>query len=234
MELNMERVDGTFFAGCKHPVEFVFIRHGESEGNAAGVFQGLLDFPLTDRGREQARLRGKQLQSLPCCAYPNKVGVFSSPMGRARETAELVAQTAGFAPPAIVQDLTELDTGVWTGKAWAAVRSEANELWPYFRAKSWAAIPEAESESALYERAMNAWKYLRDQSIVQNLQTVVAVSHAGFMQWLFRVTLGCTSWFPLIPVHNCGMFRFKVEPIKGHAAYVAWETIDEPLPSVSL
>ena len=230
MNATTERVDGTFFQDLIQPVEFVFIRHGESEGNANGVFQGLLDFPLTDRGREQARLRGQQLRSLPFCSRSELVGLYTSPMGRARETAELIAETAGFARPLVVPALTELDTGVWTGKAWADVRSEANELWPRFRAKSWAAIPQAESEEALYQRALLSWSFLRDQAIEHNLHGVIAVSHAGFLQWLFRVTMGCKSWFPLIPVQNCGMFRFKVEPIAHHPAYIAWETINEPLP----
>jgi len=230
MESTVKRVDGAFFKNLKHPVEFVFIRHGESEGNANGVFQGLLDYPLTDRGREQARLRGRQLKSLPFCAKPELVGLYTSPMGRARETAELIAETAGFAKPLVLPSLTELDTGVWTGKSWADVQSEDNELWPHFRSKSWSAVPEAESETALYERALAAWAYVRDQAEAQTLHGVIAVSHAGFLQWLFRVTFGCRSWFPLIPVHNCGMFRFKVEPIRNHAAYTAWDTINEPLP----
>jgi len=230
MDTQFTRVDGAFFQTLKHPVEFVFIRHGESEGNTNGVFQGLLDFPLTERGREQARQRGWQLLKLPFCASPDRVGIFTSPMGRARETAELIAEVAGFTKPRVVPDLIELDTGVWTGKAWADVRSEANELWPHFRSKSWTAIPEAESEEALYNRAYNAWSYLRDQAVERNLLAVVAVSHAGFLQWLFRITFGCRSWFPLIPIQNCGMFRFKVEPIEQHSAYIAWDTINEPLP----
>jgi broad specificity phosphatase PhoE len=232
MNIMLERVGGDFFQNLKHPVEFVFIRHGESEGNANGVFQGLLDYPLTDRGREQARLRGRQLQALPFCSKPDLVGLYTSPMGRARETAELIAESAGFVKPQVVPSLTELDTGVWTGKAWADVKSETNDLWPHFRSKSWAAIPEAESETALYDRALASWAFLRDQAIEHNLHGVIAVSHAGFLQWLFRVTFGCRSWFPLIPVHNCGMFRFKVEPIgKQHSPYVAWDTINEPLPA---
>jgi len=229
-DLSLGKVDGLFFQNLKHPVEFVFVRHGESEGNANGVFQGLLDFPLTERGREQARQRGRQLLKLPFCANPERVGIFTSPMGRARETAELIAEVAGFGTPQVVQSLTELDTGVWTGKAWADVHSDTDGLWPHFRSKSWTAIPEAESEDTLYTRAYDAWSLLRDQAVEHNLHAVVAVSHAGFLQWLFRITFGCRSWFPLIPIQNCGMFRFKVEPIKQHPAYIAWDTINEPLP----
>lgn len=230
MNSSFERVDGAFFEKLKHPVEFVFIRHGESEGNANGVFQGLLDYPLTDRGREQARLRGRQLQSEPFCSKPLLVGLYTSPMNRARETAELIAETAGFIKPQVLSSLTELDTGVWTGKTWADVRSEPDELYDHFRSKSWAAIPEAETEEMLYHRALETWMYLRDQTIEKDLHGVIAVSHAGFMQWLFRVTFGCRSWFPLIPVQNCGMFRFKAEPIQHHPAYVAWDSINEALP----
>jgi len=41
--------------------EFVLIRHGESTWNAAGLWQGQGDPPLSDRGRSQARLLAKRL-----------------------------------------------------------------------------------------------------------------------------------------------------------------------------
>ena len=61
------------------------IRHGESEGNALRVVQGQGgDYALTARGREQAQSVGKLLDSLPV------ISIFSSPLRRARETAELI------------------------------------------------------------------------------------------------------------------------------------------------
>lgn len=231
MQIANQRVDGSFFQNLKTPAEFIFIRHGESEGNFSGIFQGLQEFPLTERGREQARIRGRQVRTLPFCSEPCQVGLYASPLGRARETAELIAEFAGFSEPNIAPILKELDTGIWTGKSWVNAKNDDSELWSHFQSESWAAIPEAESEAGLYARAFEAWTFLRDQVHEHALRSVIAVTHGGFLQWLFKVTQGCMSWFPLMPAHNCGMFCFKVEPYRTHPAYIAWETIDEDLPS---
>ncbi|MFQ3547825.1 MAG: histidine phosphatase family protein, partial [Termitinemataceae bacterium] len=99
------------------------------------------------------------------------------------------------------------------------------------------AVPGAESEAALYERALAAWTYLAQSATERNLRTLVVVTHGGFMQWIVRTTFGCRTWFPLLPVHNCGMFRCKVEPVPGKNPFFAWEGLDEPLsdlPAASL
>ena len=66
-------------------------RHGQTERNAEGRYQGSLDSPLTSVGRAQARataeaMRGRGVQRLMC-----------SPLGRARHTARVVAEAVGLA-----------------------------------------------------------------------------------------------------------------------------------------
>jgi broad specificity phosphatase PhoE len=66
---------------------FVFLRHGESIGNAQSRWQGQSDYALTEKGRSQARALAERWQA-------EKVkfdAVISSPLSRARETAEIVA-----------------------------------------------------------------------------------------------------------------------------------------------
>ena len=70
--------------------ELILIRHGQSTANASGVWQGRLDFPLSDTGREQAAHAGKALAATRVDA------IYASPLSRAYETAELVAREAGF------------------------------------------------------------------------------------------------------------------------------------------
>lgn len=70
--------------------ELVLVRHGQSTANAAGVWQGQLDFPLSDEGREQARHAGRALAAQPFDA------LYTSPLSRAYETAEIIAREAGF------------------------------------------------------------------------------------------------------------------------------------------
>ena len=72
------------------PQELVLIRHGESTANATGVWQGQLEFPLSEEGRRQARLAGRAL------AGEAFDGLYSSPLSRAYETAEIIARDTVF------------------------------------------------------------------------------------------------------------------------------------------
>ncbi len=70
---------------------FLYLRHGETDWNLAGRAQGASDVPLNDRGREQARDAARVLAGLA-------IGpIVASPLGRARETAAIVADTLGVA-----------------------------------------------------------------------------------------------------------------------------------------
>ena len=70
--------------------ELLLIRHGQSTANATGVWQGQMEFPLSEIGRRQARCAGRAL------AGERFDGIYSSPLGRALETAEIIAREAAF------------------------------------------------------------------------------------------------------------------------------------------
>jgi probable phosphoglycerate mutase len=70
---------------------FVIVRHGETEWNNLGRQQGHLDSPLTPRGRRQAEAMAAGLSSF------RFDGFFSSDLGRARETAAIIARALGLA-----------------------------------------------------------------------------------------------------------------------------------------
>ena len=74
-------------SGERPVYQFVFLRHGESLGNAQSRWQGQSDYPLTDKGRAQAQALAKRWKS----EHVKFDGIFASPLGRARETAEIVA-----------------------------------------------------------------------------------------------------------------------------------------------
>ena len=88
--------------------EVLLVRHGETDDNAAGRFQGRRDTLLNERGREQSRalaqrLRGEHLQAL-----------YTSPLQRARATAEIIGTALGL-EPVVDERLVEVDTGDWSG-----------------------------------------------------------------------------------------------------------------------
>jgi probable phosphoglycerate mutase len=94
-------------------------RHGQTEWNLAGRRQGRLDSPLTTLGELQARQNAGLLRSAD-------VGtIFCSPLGRARRTAELIAEVVGL-PVQVIDGLAELDHGEWSG----LTSAEIDAGWP--------------------------------------------------------------------------------------------------------
>ncbi len=91
-----------------HPELFI-LRHGETQWNRRGWFQGRKDSPLTEKGRQQAANQRKLLNTIDIAPR----NVFASPLGRAVETARLAVPFGGCA----VEDdrLQEIDFGEWEG-----------------------------------------------------------------------------------------------------------------------
>ncbi len=90
-------------------MKLLLARHAESAWNAERRFQGRTDVGLSEAGREQATALGKALAR-------RRVGaIYSSPMARARETAEIVARETGLTI-AVVGELRELSLGTWEGR----------------------------------------------------------------------------------------------------------------------
>jgi ribonuclease H / adenosylcobalamin/alpha-ribazole phosphatase len=114
------------------PTTTLLLRHGATELSAERRFSGRGDVALTKEGIRQAGLAARRL-----AADPGVDVVVSSPLQRARHTAEAVAEAAGAA--LIVDDsLVEADFGAWQGLTFA----EASERWPDELA-AWLASPDA-------------------------------------------------------------------------------------------
>jgi probable phosphoglycerate mutase len=114
------------------PTTTLLLRHGATELSAARRFSGRGDIALTKEGVRQARLAARRL-----AAEPGVDVVVTSPLQRARHTAEAVAEATGA--PLIVDDgLIEADFGAWQGLTVA----EARERWPEELA-AWVASPDA-------------------------------------------------------------------------------------------
>ena len=87
------------------------VRHGESEANAAGVFAGQTDSPLTARGRAQAAAVAAALARLPIDR------VVASDLSRTRDTAAAIATLHGLTVETH-PELREIDVGAAAGKRW--------------------------------------------------------------------------------------------------------------------
>jgi broad specificity phosphatase PhoE len=94
-------------------LEILIARHGQNEDNVNGILNGHRDLPLTDLGREQARQLGQGIEE----ANLEFDAVYSSPLIRAYETAEIASRVAHLPAPEKMDLLIERDFGVMTGKS---------------------------------------------------------------------------------------------------------------------
>ena len=96
----------------------LLIRHGQSEWNADGRWQGQADPPLTDLGRHQALHAARNLGTVDA--------IVASDLQRASETALIIAEALGVGPVVLEPGLRERDAGEWSG----LTRAEIERDWP--------------------------------------------------------------------------------------------------------
>ncbi|MFL1997495.1 histidine phosphatase family protein [Lysinibacillus irui] len=148
------------------------LRHGETNYNREGRYQGQLDSPLTELGREQVQQHARMLKTLIGDATDWKI--VTSPLGRAMQSTALLCETIGYDVNDVEQDhrLTEVAVGQWAGLTMA----EIQHTWPdlladtdvfnwYFRA------PGGERYEAVVSR-LTSW--LED---IQQYSKLIVVSH---------------------------------------------------------
>ena len=149
-------------------------RHGETDYNRLGRFQGLGSVPLNDTGRAQAAT----LAAL--AATHGFAELWSSPLARARETAAIVGDACHLVPREDVR-LVETDTGAWTDRWFSEIRVEDPAGFAaYERADPDFAYPGGESFRHQTERVMEA---LRE--IAQGPRPVLVVCHAMAIRLAF-------------------------------------------------
>ncbi|HEX3406520.1 MAG TPA: histidine phosphatase family protein [Caulobacteraceae bacterium] len=147
------------------------VRHGQTEMNVEGRFNGRIDSALTARGEAQARRLGERLREL-AADIGGDWAIVPSPAGRARRTAELIAETSGLALGAGDERLAEWDFGPWEGltrEEIVALRPDLADVRAFFLRNS-----DAES----YERLSGRVRSWMDEALA-SAQHHVAVSHAG-------------------------------------------------------
>jgi len=140
-----------------------FVRHGESEANAAGIAAGGgLDVDLTEDGRHQAKKVGEDLRD-------KKIElIVSSPMKRAKNTAKIIAEVIGYDTGKIVinESFTERHLGDMTGAKKELIKTyyDANIL-----------PPGGETTESMHRRIIEGLEWLKSQPA----DRIALVSHGG-------------------------------------------------------
>jgi len=158
-------------------------RHGETDWNRDGIWQGWADPPLNETGRSQARELADQLRDVPFDA------VYASDLRRASETAEIVAAPHGV-PVVVDAGLREIDIGSWSG----LTRAEIEARFPTGER------PDGETRDEHATRVLAAVERIARANPERR---VLLVTHGGTM----RALHGHVSDEPFHPVANCGVLE---------------------------
>ena len=146
-------------------------RHGETDWNREGRFQGWADPPLNATGRAQAVDLSVQLMAEELAA------VYSSPLRRAYETAEVVAASRGL-EPVTVDALREVDVGSWSGLSRAEIEQRFPEQYARWLdyGQGW---EDGETYEQMVDRVVEALQELADG---RDGERILAVTHGGPMR----------------------------------------------------
>ncbi len=159
----------------------ILVRHGQTDENVNGRISGQGPVPLNARGQEQVRLAGEVLAPL------GVTRLFSSPVVRARQTAEILAERLQLGIEA-VPDLREVGYGDWEGKHFNEVRGQlaAQQI---FHDPVNAVFPNGESLPGVQQRGVRVIETIRHTS---PRGVAVLVSHGDVIRTVLAHYLGMT------------------------------------------
>ncbi|MBW4509196.1 MAG: histidine phosphatase family protein [Scytonematopsis contorta HA4267-MV1] len=186
--LNQTQHMGEIFPSLRpghQGVRLLLVRHGETEWNRQGKFQGLIDVPLNDNGRVQAQ---KASQFLKEVALNFAV---SSPMLRPKETAEIILQSHNNVKLELQDGLKEISHGLWEGKFEKEIEQEfPGELERWRTVPASVQMPEGENLQQVWERSTATWQAIVQSAIEKQLQTGLVVAHDATNKTLLCHILG--------------------------------------------
>jgi len=166
------------------PTRLILVRHGETDWNSGGRYQGHSDVGLSEAGRWQAarlreRFRGERIDAF-----------YASDLHRAMETAAIIAEPHGKAV-CPVPALREINFGYWEGLTHsqiAAIYPQELERWLFGAGD--AVVPGGESFAQVRQRA---WRALEEMVKAHRGQTILAVSHGGTIRAVLCAALNMVT-----------------------------------------
>ena len=160
--------------------KIVFIRHGQTEWNITGRYQGQSDVPLSELGIEQAKKLAAQFPA------PDITAIYSSTLTRAMTTAKCVADRFGLTVEPR-KELREINFGDWEGLTY----DEITGTWPealtdFFQRPDRLVIPHGESFPIVQERALGCIRELCEK---HKGETIAVTAHGAILRTLLAHAL---------------------------------------------
>jgi broad specificity phosphatase PhoE len=171
-----------------YPHKILFIRHGETDYNAAGRLQGQRDTPLNGKGRDQASAVGrslKRLRSAEIARLDADDAFVASPLMRARDTMKLARAALGLKPDPFRLDarLKELSFGEWEGLTWAEVRARDPDALKARHDDKWNFAPPGGESYAMLAARLRTW-------LDEQTGDVLTAAHGGVARALVVLIAG--------------------------------------------
>ena len=187
-QVQIESINGTTHLGESLPEKgdgprLLLVRHGETDWNREGRFQGQIDIPLNANGLAQAEAARRFLAPVPIQR------AYTSSMARPRQTAERILLDHPGVPLTSTTGLLEIGHGLWEGQ----LEKEIGAAWPELLA-SWKSqphtvqMPEGETLQDVCDRSLSTWL-----SIARSLdpaETALVVAHDAVNKTILCAMLG--------------------------------------------
>ncbi|QDZ39466.1 histidine phosphatase family protein [Euhalothece natronophila Z-M001] len=192
--VELESLNQTAHLGVKLPsprknkgIRLLLVRHGETDWNKESRFQGKMDIPLNENGKEQGRKAADFLKETQLDF------AVSSPMLRPKETAELILSHHSEIELELKEKLLEISHGNWEGKLKPEIEQEYPEL-----LKQWqetpevVQMPEGENLQQVWDRAIAAWEEIVAEKgkNTEGMKTGIVVAHDAINKVILCALLG--------------------------------------------
>ena len=165
-----------------------FVRHGETEENNKGVWQGHSETTLNKKGFEQAKLLAERFQK-------DSFKVFTSDLLRAKETAKFLSDTYESR-----ENLREINVGDFAGKSVKETYSDNSEIFTALQDDSYA-FPNGETVREFKNRVKSELDYIFDKT--EENSTTIVVTHGFFIGTVIGIVMGFSEYpFPIGNIQN--------------------------------
>lgn len=175
-------------------------RHGETEWNRVGRWQGATDIPLSDAGRAQARALAVKLRERGIAR------VHASSLSRALETAQIIAEHLGLPAPAVDERLRERGYGVFEGLTREQCAKQFPAEWERYLAQGRVTPPGGEPHNEVVARVRAAIDQIAGAAGTA-AEAILVVAHGGCIRALIHALAG---FYPP-PVQNGAVFRLRFQ-----------------------
>jgi probable phosphoglycerate mutase len=163
---------------AQEPAQLCVARHGETDWNTAEILQGWTDVEINDTGRRQAHELALKLAS---SGFDH---IYSSPLIRALETAEIIAGVLQLGPPLIHAGLKERHFGAIQGIPKAELAELNPALLQQIRRRNPAtSFPQGESMNVFADRVLHALTSIAEEHPGKRL---LVITHGWVMDVIFR------------------------------------------------